>query len=87
MASLPPGLPKTPVSLLQELCVRRHMTPVYDLIQVEGSVHEPNFQYRVTVGELQGESKEDETRTCQGVETEPRELLVQARRRGGREGT
>ncbi|CAG0888115.1 unnamed protein product [Cyprideis torosa] len=47
------GPPKTPVSLLQELCVRRHLTPVYDLVQVEGSVHEPSFQYRVTVGELQ----------------------------------
>ena len=46
---------KTPVSVLQELCVKRHITPKYDLIQIEGSVHEPTFKYRVTVGEYVGE--------------------------------
>jgi len=43
---------KTPVSLLQELYVRRGMTPKYDLVQIEGAVHEPIFKYRVTVGEF-----------------------------------
>ena len=43
-----------PVSVLQELCVKRHMTPKYDLIQIEGPVHEPTFKYRVTVGEYIG---------------------------------
>jgi len=43
---------KTPVSLLQELYVRRGMTPKYDLVQIEGAVHEPTFKYRVTVGEF-----------------------------------
>jgi dsRNA-specific ribonuclease len=46
---------KTPVSVLQELCVKRQITPKYDLIQIEGSVHEPTFKYRVTVGEYVGE--------------------------------
>ena len=43
---------KTPVSLLQELCVRRGLTPKYDLVQIEGAVHEPTFKYRVTIGEF-----------------------------------
>ena len=44
--------PKTPVSLLQELYVRKGITPKYDLVQIEGAVHEPTFKYRVSVGEL-----------------------------------
>jgi len=52
---------KTPVSLLQELCAKRGITPKYDLMQVEGAVHEPTFLYRATVGEFiasgQGQSK------------------------------
>ncbi|XP_023338419.1 RISC-loading complex subunit TARBP2 [Eurytemora carolleeae] len=43
---------KTPVSLLQELYVRRGITPKYDLVQIEGAVHEPTFKYRVTIGEF-----------------------------------
>ena len=47
---------KTPVSLLQELCVKMQLTPKYDLVQIEGSVHEPTFRYRVAVGEFIGKS-------------------------------
>jgi len=43
---------KTPISLLQELCARRGITPKYDLLSIEGAVHEPTFVYRVSVGEL-----------------------------------
>ncbi|KAK7066089.1 RISC-loading complex subunit tarbp2 [Halocaridina rubra] len=43
---------KTPVSLLQELCMRRGISPKYDLLQIEGAVHEPTFVYRVTVDEF-----------------------------------
>lgn len=46
------GLGKTPVSLLQELYVRRGIVPKYDLVQIEGAVHEPTFKYRVTIGEF-----------------------------------
>lgn len=54
---IPGALPsKTPVSLLQELCMRRGISPKYDLLQIEGAVHEPTFVYRVTVGEFAGES-------------------------------
>lgn len=53
MSSLSGALPsKTPVSLLQELCMRRGISPKYDLLQIEGAVHEPTFVYRVTVGEF-----------------------------------
>jgi len=46
------NVPKTPVSLLQELYVRKGITPKYDLVQIEGAVHEPTFKYRVSVGEV-----------------------------------
>ncbi|XP_048522470.1 interferon-inducible double-stranded RNA-dependent protein kinase activator A homolog isoform X4 [Dendroctonus ponderosae] len=38
---------KTPVSVLQELLCRRGMTPKYELLQIEGAIHEPVFRYRV----------------------------------------
>ena len=41
-----PNAAKTPVALLQELYVRRGLTPKYDLVQIEGAVHEPTFKYR-----------------------------------------
>lgn len=41
---------KTPVSVLQELLSRRGITPSYDLVQIEGAIHEPTFRYRVTFG-------------------------------------
>ncbi|XP_076244299.1 protein Loquacious-like isoform X3 [Calliopsis andreniformis] len=43
---------KTPVSILQELLSRRGTTPKYELIQVEGAIHEPIFRYRVTVADI-----------------------------------
>lgn len=44
MQSLPT---KTPVSVLQELLSRRGITPKYELVQIEGAIHEPIFRYRV----------------------------------------
>lgn len=43
---------KTPISMLQELCTKRGLTPKYDVVAVEGAVHEPTFVYRVQVGEM-----------------------------------
>ncbi|KAK6620325.1 hypothetical protein RUM44_006726 [Polyplax serrata] len=42
---------KTPVSILQELLSRRGTTPKYELVQIEGAIHEPTFRYRVTVAD------------------------------------
>ncbi|XP_014300222.1 RISC-loading complex subunit tarbp2 isoform X4 [Microplitis demolitor] len=60
MKSLPS---KTPVSVLQELLSRRGTTPKYELVQIEGAVHEPTFRYRVTVADIvamgTGRSKKD----------------------------
>ncbi|XP_011309119.1 probable RISC-loading complex subunit BRAFLDRAFT_242885 [Fopius arisanus] len=60
MKSLPV---KTPVSVLQELLSRRGTTPKYELVQIEGAVHEPTFRYRVTVADVvamgTGRSKKD----------------------------
>ena len=46
---------KTPVSVLQELLSRRGTTPKYELVQIEGAIHEPTFRYRVTVADVVGE--------------------------------
>lgn len=46
---------KTPVSVLQELLSRRGITPTYDLVQIEGAIHEPTFRYRVTFGSKDGQ--------------------------------
>ena len=48
---------KTPVSVLQELMSRRGTTPKYELVQIEGAVHEPTFRYRVTVADVVGSYK------------------------------
>lgn len=45
---------KTPVSVLQELLSRRGITPSYELVQIEGAIHEPTFRYRVTYGNKDG---------------------------------
>lgn len=55
------NLGKTPISLLQEYGTRIGKTPVYDLLKAEGQAHQPNFTFRVTVGDTsctgQGPSK------------------------------
>lgn len=48
------ALGKTPVSILQELLSRRGTTPKYELVQIEGAIHEPTFRYRVTVADVVG---------------------------------
>lgn len=59
---------KTPVSLLQEIYVKKGVTPKYDLVQIEGAVHEPTFKYRVTVGDYvatgSGQSKKKAKHTA-----------------------
>ncbi|KAM8981616.1 RISC-loading complex subunit TARBP2 isoform 1-T1 [Sarcophilus harrisii] len=49
MLAASPG--KTPISLLQEYGTRIGKTPVYDLLKAEGQAHQPNFTFRVTVGD------------------------------------
>jgi dsRNA-specific ribonuclease len=45
---------KTPVSILQEMCIRKSSLPHYELIHDGGATHEPLFKYQVVVGELSG---------------------------------
>lgn len=45
---------KTPVSLLQETLSRRGITPSYELVQIEGAIHEPTFRYRVSFSDKDG---------------------------------
>lgn len=48
---------KTPVTSLQELCTKRGITPVYELLASEGRVHEPLFIFRVAAGGCSSEGK------------------------------
>ncbi|XP_013418700.1 interferon-inducible double-stranded RNA-dependent protein kinase activator A-like [Lingula anatina] len=64
VAAGPPSLPptnqmqnKTPISLLQEICTKRGITPQYDLIANEGAVHEPTFVFRASAGGFTGTGK------------------------------
>ncbi|NXS60621.1 TRBP2 protein, partial [Brachypteracias leptosomus] len=50
MLAANPG--KTPISLLQEYGTRIGKTPGYDLLKAEGQAHQPNFTFRVTVGDI-----------------------------------
>lgn len=43
---------KTPISLLQEYGTRLGRTPGYDLLKAEGQAHQPNFTFRVTLGDI-----------------------------------
>ncbi|KAF7265064.1 hypothetical protein GWI33_021598 [Rhynchophorus ferrugineus] len=60
---------KTPVSVLQELLSRRGITPKYELLQIEGAIHEPVFRFRVFlnndfVATGTGRSKKDAKHTA-----------------------
>lgn len=46
---------KTPVSVLQEVLSKRGITPSYELVQIEGEIHEPTFRYRVSFNDKDGE--------------------------------
>jgi len=48
---------KSPVSLLQELCMKRGMTAHYELIDSEGPVHQRVFTFRVTAGSFTATGK------------------------------
>ena len=56
-------MPKTPVSVLQEICCKSHLesSPVYELVSMGGNAHEPIFNLKVSMGDLmvtsQGNSK------------------------------
>ncbi|XP_033099405.1 RISC-loading complex subunit tarbp2-like [Anneissia japonica] len=45
---------KTAVSVLQELCAKKAVTPVYETIGQEGASHQPTFTIRCTVGDVTG---------------------------------
>jgi hypothetical protein len=48
---------KTPVSILQEMCIRNGDVPQYELVHDGGGSHEAIFKYRVVVGETSGRFK------------------------------
>jgi len=48
---------KSPISLLQELCMKRGLTAHYELIGSEGPVHQRVFTYYVTAGSFTATGK------------------------------
>lgn len=49
---LPASKVSPPITLLQEICSRNGLTPDYQLLSTEGSVHEPTFKIAVTVTDI-----------------------------------
>lgn len=68
MLAANPG--KTPISLLQEYGTRIGKTPVYDLLKAEGQAHQPNFTFRVTVGDTSCTGEEGLGQPCWGVHSQ-----------------
>ncbi len=44
--------PKNFISALLETCIERRLVPKYELVQIEGAMHDPNFKFKVSVGSL-----------------------------------
>lgn len=41
---------RTPISILQEFCAKRGLSPVFELVSNEGQVHDPVYVYQCTAG-------------------------------------
>ncbi|THD20046.1 Interferon inducible double stranded [Fasciola hepatica] len=48
---------RTPISILQEVCVKKGITPVYELVSSEGPIHEPNYVFLCSAGPFSATSK------------------------------
>lgn len=48
---------RTPISILQEVCVKKGITPIYELVSSEGPIHEPNYVFLCTAGPFCASSK------------------------------
>lgn len=48
---------RTPISILQEVCVKKGITPIYELVSSEGPIHEPHYIFTCTVGPFSATSK------------------------------
>ncbi|XP_054663028.1 RISC-loading complex subunit TARBP2 isoform X3 [Grus americana] len=79
MLAANPG--KTPISLLQEYGTRIGKTPGYDLLKAEGQAHQPNFTFRVTVGDISCTGAQQESGEAQSGRGGP-----EAAQRGGHAG-
>lgn len=60
---------KTPISLLQELCTKKGLSPQYECLSTEGQIHEPTFTFRVTVNDITavGNGKSKKVNDCVDV--------------------
>uniref|UniRef100_A0A8C8AKM5 DRBM domain-containing protein n=1 Tax=Otus sunia TaxID=257818 RepID=A0A8C8AKM5_9STRI len=73
MLAANPG--KTPISLLQEYGTRIGKTPGYDLLKAEGQAHQPNFTFRVTVGDISCTGG-PQFLGCSGIPWNPKKQVV-----------
>ncbi|CAH8551929.1 unnamed protein product [Schistosoma bovis] len=48
---------RTPISILQEVCVKKGITPIYELVSSEGPIHEPLYVFLCTAGPFSATSK------------------------------
>ncbi|KAK4471227.1 hypothetical protein MN116_004675 [Schistosoma mekongi] len=48
---------RTPISILQEVCVKKGITPLYELVSSEGPIHEPLYVFLCTAGPFSATSK------------------------------
>ncbi|CAH8544736.1 unnamed protein product [Heterobilharzia americana] len=48
---------RTPISILQEVCVKKGITPIYELVSSEGRIHEPLYVFLCTAGPFSATSK------------------------------
>lgn len=55
MSSIPTH--RTPISTLQEVCIKKGITPIYELVSSEGPIHEPNYVFLCTAGPYSAVSK------------------------------
>nr|VZI48139.1 unnamed protein product [Spirometra erinaceieuropaei] len=48
---------RTPISILQEVCAKRGLSPVFELVSNEGQVHDPIYVYQCTAGSITAVAK------------------------------
>nr|CAH8848904.1 unnamed protein product [Trichobilharzia regenti] len=48
---------RTPISILQEVCVKKGITPIYELVSSEGPIHEPLYVFLCTAGPFSATSR------------------------------
>ncbi|VEL39476.1 unnamed protein product [Protopolystoma xenopodis] len=54
---MPAGTHRTPISILQEICVKKWITPVYELVSNGGPIHDPHYVFTCSAGDFSATSR------------------------------